>query len=75
MGFSLNYAAGDPMTFEQLNKFLKTGRLFSKLLGLAAIVNLPVFLFFTNKKLDHTAKGILLITLLCVGFVMVNKLL
>ena len=49
--------------FETLD-LIKEGKLYGKVLSLAAIPNLFVFFIFIKKKQDNRAKGVLLATIL-----------
>lgn len=50
--------------FLETLQLIGAGDLYGKILSLAAIPNLFVFLIFIKKKQDHKAKGVLLITIL-----------
>ena len=51
-------------SFNETLEFIADGKLYGKVLSLAAIPNLFVFFIFINKKQDHRAKGVLLATIL-----------
>jgi Na+-driven multidrug efflux pump len=50
--------------FYETLDLIKQGKLYSKVLSLAAIPNLFVFFIFIKKKQDNKAKGVLLATIL-----------
>ena len=50
--------------FYETIDLIKEGRLYGKVLSLAAIPNLFVFFIFIKKKQDYKAKGVLLATIL-----------
>ena len=52
---------------------IKEGRLYGKVLSLAAIPNLFVFFIFIKKKQDYKAKGVLLATILIAFTTLVLK--
>lgn len=50
--------------FYETLDLIKEGKLYGKVLSLAAIPNLFVFFIFIKKKQDYRAKGVLLTTIL-----------
>ncbi|MCG1035998.1 hypothetical protein [Polaribacter sargassicola] len=50
--------------FYETLDFVKEGKLYGKLLSLAAIPNLFVFFIYIKKKQDNRAKGVLFATIL-----------
>ncbi|MFK8059004.1 MAG: hypothetical protein AB8B78_02840 [Polaribacter sp.] len=50
--------------FYETLEFVKEGKLFGKVLSLAAIPNLFVFFVFIKKKQDNRAKGVLITTII-----------
>ncbi|WP_439132008.1 hypothetical protein [Polaribacter sp.] len=65
-------AAGGYLYIEYFSKFsfnetlqmIEDGDLYGKILSIAAIPNLFVFLIYIKKKQDHRAKGVLIMTIL-----------
>lgn len=49
--------------FNETLKLIKDGGLYGKILSIAAIPNLFVFLVFIKKKQDNKAKGVLITTI------------
>jgi len=62
-GFYLYIELFSKFDFQESLKILKEGKLFGKVLGLAAIPNLFVFFIFLKKKQDYRAKGVLMATI------------
>ena len=54
----------DMFKFNETLEMIKEGKLYGKVLSLAAIPNLLVFFVFIKKKQDNRAKGVLLTTIL-----------
>lgn len=50
--------------FSETLEMIKEGKLYGKVLSLAAIPNLFVFFIFIKKKQDNRAKGVLIATIL-----------
>ncbi len=63
-GFFLYIELFSKFDFEESLKILKEGKLYGKVLGLAAIPNLFVFFVFLKKNQDHRAKGVLMATII-----------
>ena len=59
--------------FYETIDLIKEGRLYGKVLSLAAIPNLFVFFIFIKKKEDYKAKGVLLSTILIAFTTLVLK--
>ncbi|WP_297806186.1 hypothetical protein [uncultured Polaribacter sp.] len=59
--------------FYETIDLIKEGRLYGKVLSLAAIPNLFVFFIFIKKKQDYKAKGVLLATILIAFTTLVLK--
>ncbi len=59
--------------FYETIELIKEGRLYGKVLSLAAIPNLFVFFIFIKKKQDYKAKGVLLSTILIAFTTLVLK--
>ncbi|MDG1037573.1 MAG: hypothetical protein P8P15_03345 [Polaribacter sp.] len=59
--------------FYETIDLIKEGRLYGKVLSLAAIPNLFVFFIFIKKKQDYKAKGVLLSTILIAFTTLVLK--
>ncbi len=51
-------------SFNETIKLIEDGRLYGKILSIAAIPNLFVFFVFIKKKQDNRAKGVLIMTIL-----------
>jgi hypothetical protein len=49
---------------EYITSLLSNGKLGSMVLSLSALLNIIPFLFYTNKRLDLTARGIMVATML-----------
>jgi len=47
-----------------ITSLFKNGDLGSKILSLSSLLNIIPFLYYTNKRLDLTARGVLLATML-----------
>jgi len=58
--------------FEETLKIIKEGKLYGKILGLAAIPNLFVFFVFLKKKQDYRAKGVLLATFFIAFLILIS---
>ena len=50
--------------FDETLEMIKTGKLYGKVLSLAAIPNLFVFFIYIKKKQDYRARGVLIATFL-----------
>ncbi len=59
--------------FYETIALIKDGRLYGKVLSLAAIPNLFVFFIYIKKKQDNKAKGVLLATILIAFTTLVLK--
>jgi len=59
--------------FYETIALIKEGRLYGKVLSLAAIPNLFVFFIYIKKKQDNKAKGVLLATILIAFTTLVLK--
>jgi hypothetical protein len=59
--------------FYETIELIKEGKLYGKVLSLAAIPNLFVFFVFIKKKQDNRAKGVLLATILIAFTTLVLK--
>ncbi len=59
--------------FYETIDLIKEGRLYGKVLSLAAIPNLFVFFVFIKKRQDYKAKGVLLATILIAFTTLVLK--
>lgn len=59
--------------FYETIDLIKEGRLYGKVLSLAAIPNLFVFFIYIKKKQDYKAKGVLLATILIAFTTLVLK--
>ncbi|MCL7753986.1 hypothetical protein [Polaribacter sp. Z022] len=59
--------------FYETLELIKEGKLYGKVLSLAAIPNLFVFFIFLKKKQDNKAKGVLLATILIAFTTLVLK--
>ncbi len=59
-GFYLYLVFLSPYSFEESIKVIREGKLWGKVLGLAAIPNLFVFFIYLKKKQDYRARGVLL---------------
>ncbi|WP_298878762.1 hypothetical protein [uncultured Polaribacter sp.] len=59
--------------FHETLELIKEGKLYGKVLSLAAIPNLFVFFIFLKKKQDNKAKGVLLATVLIAFTTLVLK--
>tara|TARA_B110001454_G_scaffold121760_1_gene113696 strand:+ start:519 stop:806 length:288 start_codon:yes stop_codon:yes gene_type:complete len=59
--------------FYETIDLIKEGRLYGKVLSLAAIPNLFVFFIYIKKKQDNKAKGVLLATILIAFTTLVLK--
>ena len=59
--------------FYETIDLIKEGRLYGKVMSLAAIPNLFVFFIFIKKKQDYKAKGVLLATILIAFTTLVLK--
>lgn len=53
---------------EIINMFLHERDVASKVLSLSLLANLIPFVYYTSKRLDYTAKGIFIITMVYVAF-------
>ncbi|WP_298782458.1 hypothetical protein [uncultured Polaribacter sp.] len=51
-------------SFDKTLQLIQDGKLYGKVLSLAAIPNLFIFFVFTKRKEDNKAKGVLLTTIL-----------
>jgi len=58
--------------FEETLKIIKEGKLYGKILGLAAIPNLFVFFVFLKKKQDYRAKGVLFATFFIAFLILIS---
>jgi uncharacterized membrane protein len=59
-GFFIYVEFISPYGFEETLRILNEGKLYGKILGLAALPNLFVFFVFLRKKQDLRARGVLL---------------
>lgn len=50
--------------------FFADGKIAAKILMLSILINLIPFVYYTNKRLDHTAKGIFVVTMIYVVFIL-----
>ncbi|WP_411766513.1 hypothetical protein [Winogradskyella sp. A3E31] len=57
---------------ESLNRAWST-RLLGKRVSIGALINLPVFYFFLNKKKDYHARGVLMATIMIAVIFIINK--
>ena len=62
----------DNSIYEILERSLKT-QFLGKRVSIGALINLPVFYFFLNKKKEYYARGVLLATILIAVIFIVNK--
>ncbi|PWG06619.1 hypothetical protein [Polaribacter aquimarinus] len=60
--------------FYETIELIQNGKLYGKVLSLAAIPNLFVFFIFIKKKQDYKAKGVLLTTILIALTTLILKL-
>lgn len=72
-GFYLYIELFSKVDFQESLKILKEGKLFGKVLSLAAIPNLFVFFVFLKKKQDYRARGVLLATVLIAIVMLILK--
>lgn len=61
------------MAFDETMEYIKAGKLFGKVLTLAAIPNLFVFFVFIKKRQDYRARGVLVMTILTAITVLILK--
>ncbi len=64
-----------PHSFEETLKIIKEGKLYGKILGLAAIPNLFVFFIFLKKKQDYRARGVLIATFVVAFLILISQFL
>ena len=72
-GFYLYIELFSKFDFQESLKILKEGKLFGKVIGLAAIPNLFVFFVFLKKKQDYRAKGVLIATIITALIMLILK--
>ena len=72
-GFFLYIELFSEVDFNETLKVLKEGKLYGKVLSLAAIPNLFVFFIFLKKKQDHRAKGVLIATIMTALIMLILK--
>ncbi|PHR71652.1 MAG: hypothetical protein COA67_06200 [Lutibacter sp.] len=72
-GFFIYIELFSKFDFEESLKILKEGKLYGKVLGLAAIPNLFVFFVFLKKNQDYRAKGVLIATIVTALFMLILK--
>lgn len=63
---------GDPVN-DVVSQLLSSHELASRVLSLSLIINLAPFAYYTSKRLDHTARGILIATVLYFVFIVLLK--
>ncbi len=59
--------------FEETIELIKQGKLYGKILSLAALPNILVFFVYIRKKQDYRARGVLLATILTAIFTIILK--
>lgn len=60
-------------SFNETLRLIEDGDLYGKILSIAAIPNLFVFLIFIKKKQDNRAKGVLLMTIVIALITLILK--
>jgi hypothetical protein len=50
--------------------FFADGKVAAKIMTLSLLINLVPFVYYTNKRLDHTARGIFIATMIYVMFIL-----
>ena len=53
--------------------FFADGKVAAKILTLSILINLAPFIYYTNKRLDHTARGVFVVTMIYVAFILLLK--
>lgn len=71
-GFFIYVELVSTYSFDETLKIIKEGKLYGKILGLAAIPNLFVFFVFLKKKQDYRAKGVLLATFFIAFLILIS---
>lgn len=71
-GFFIYVELVSTYSFDETLKIIKEGKLYGKVLGLAAIPNLFVFFVFLKKKQDYRAKGVLLATFFIAFLILIS---
>ena len=71
-GFYIYVELVSTYSFDETLKIIKEGKLYGKVLGLAAIPNLFVFFVFLKKKQDYRAKGVLLATFFIAFLILIS---
>ncbi len=72
-GFYVYVEFVSPYGYDQTINMIAKGKLFGKVLSLAALPNLLVFFVFLKKNKDYRARGVLLATMLTAITVMILK--
>lgn len=72
-GFYLYIELFSKVDFNETLKVLREGKLYGKVLSLAAIPNLFVFFVFLKKNQDYRAKGVLMATILTALVMLILK--
>jgi len=72
-GFYIYVEFVSTLGFDETLKVLNEGKLYGKVLGLAAIPNLFVFFIFLKKKQDLRARGVLLACFFIAFLILVTK--
>jgi len=62
------------LSFSQILDRSFSSILLEKRISIGALLNLPIFYFFLNKRKDNHAKGVLLATVLLAVVILINKL-
>lgn len=74
-GFYIYVEFVSTYSFDETLKILNEGKLYGKVLGLAAIPNLFVFFIFLKKKQDLRARGVLLACFFIAFLILLSKFL
>ncbi len=74
-GFYLYVVFLSPYELEETLNVIKEGKLWGKILGLAAIPNLFVFFIYLKKKQDYRARGVLLASFLIAFIILIMQFL
>ena len=56
-----------------MKAFFSDGNIAAKVLSLSVLINVVPFIYYTNRRLDHTARGLLVATMLYFVLVILLK--
>jgi uncharacterized membrane protein len=74
-GFYLYVELISPYSFDETIAIIREGKLYGKILSLAAIPNLFVFFIFLKKKQDYRARGVLIATFFVAFLILISQFL